>query len=460
MLKESNMVTPKFQNDKHYEERIVQALIVDHKFAEQMIEVIDLEFFNFDYLKESARLLFDYYKKYNTFPSFRLLVTIIKDEIESPIIREQIIQFFIKIRKEPLNGDLEYVKDQSLDFCRKRSLAIALETTLDLIEDNRYDQIVPVVQKALTAGAEKDIGHRYIDDFESRMQIESKVNIPTPWKEINNITQGGPWGGKLCVLCAPTRVGKSHGLVDIGHHALMLGCNVAHYTLELGHNEIANRYDSRHTGIVPEQLIDKKDEVKNIIESIPGKLIVKSYPMKSVTVLTLKSHLHKLMLTDMKPDLIIVDYGDLMRSQHHYDTKRLEEESAYEDLSALAKELNIPIWTATQTNREGIDAEVITLKHIAECFGKAMISDFFLTMQRGNDSTYSNVGNFFVAKSRLGPDGIKYPIVVNTSLSKIEILSSDTLDTNFDSGLSSEEELRRRLKESFDKFQKKGGMGE
>lgn len=455
------MGTPKFANDKHFEERIVQALIVDHKFAEQMFEVMNLEFFNFDYLKDAARLLFGYYEKYGAFPSFRLLVTIVKDEIESALVREQIIQFFIKIRKEPLNGDLEYVKDQSLDFCRKRSLAIALETTLDLIEDQRYDQIVPVVQKALTAGAERDIGHRYIDDFEQRMTVEAKVNVPTPWPEINAITQGGPWGGKLCVLCAPTRVGKSHGLVDIGHTALMNGLNVVHYTLELGHNEIANRYDSRVTGIAPEQLIDHKKDVKEMIQDVPGRLVVKSYPTKSATVLTIKSHLHKLTMMDMVPDLIIVDYGDLMRSQHHYDTKRLEEESAYEDLSALAKELDRPLWTATQTNREGLDAEIITLKHIAECFGKAMISDFFLTMQRGTDSTYTNVGTFFVAKSRLGPDGIKYPILVNTSLSKIEILSPDALEERLGrTGESSEEEVRRRLRESFDKFQKEGGMGE
>jgi replicative DNA helicase len=449
---------PKFQNDRHFEERIIQALIVDHKFAEQMLEVLDLSFFNFDYLKEVASIMFEHHKKYRSFPSFKLLAGIVKKDIEEGIVRDQIMAYLVKIRKEPLNGDLEYVKDQSLDFCRKRSLACALETTLDLIEDQRYDQIVPVVQKALVAGSERDVGHHFIDDFEKRMQIEIREPIPTPWEDINGITQGGPSGGDLCVLCAPTGVGKSHGLVNIGYHALMLGCNVAHYTLELGEKNIAHRYDARITGIPPEQLVDHKDQVREMLESVPGKLIIKAYPTKSATVLTLKSHIHKLIMMDMKPDVIVLDYGDLMRSQHHYDQKRLEEESVYEDLSGLSKELNIPIWTATQTNREGLDAEVITLKHIAECFGKAMISDFFLTMARNKESTYTNIGNFFVAKSRLGPDGIKYPILLDTALSKIEILSPD--DAIEGGSGDKEADLHARLRRSYKNFKQNGGSGE
>lgn len=451
--------TPKFQNDKHFEERIVQALIIDHKFAEQMLEILNLEFFNYDYLKEITHIMFEYHKKYKAFPSFKLLAGIVKKDIESSLIRDQIMAYMIKIRKEPLNGDMEYIKDKSLDFCRKRSLANALETTLDLIEDSRYDQIVPVVQKALVAGSERDVGHHLVDDFDKRMVVETREPIPTPWEEINGITQGGPSGGDLCVLCAPTGVGKSHGLVDIGHHALQLGCTVAHYTLELGEKNIAHRYDARISGIPPEQLIDHKEEVKEAIQQIPGKLIIKAYPTKSATVLTIKSHIHKMIMMDMKPDIIVLDYGDLMRSQHHYDQKRLEEESVYEDLSGLSKELNIPIWTATQTNREGLDAEVITLKHIAECFGKAMISDFFLTMARNKEATYTNIGNFFVAKSRLGPDGIKYPIMLNTSLSKIGLLAADGLDPD-PTDPSDPEELQKRLRKSFYEFQKNGGMGE
>jgi replicative DNA helicase len=446
----------KFKNDKHFEERIVQALIVDHQFAEQMVEVLDLNYFNFDFLRETTNLLFKYYRNYNAFPSFKLLVHIVETDVKSKLIEEQVKQYLIKISSEPLNGDLEYVKDQSLDFCRRRSLALALEDSLDLIEKKRYEQIVPVIQKALMAGAEKDIGHRLIEDFEKRMKIELRKPIPTPWREINDITQGGPSGGDLCVLCAGTGVGKTHGLVDIGHHVVNLGYTVVHYTLELGDDKIAHRYDSRSSGVAPEQLVYHKDQVLESLQKLPGKLVIKSYPTKSATTLTIKNHIHKLKMMDIEPDLIIVDYGDLMKSQSKYELKRLEEESIYEDLSGLCKELDIPIWTATQTNRDGWDQEVVTLKHIAECFGKAMISDFFLTMATCKESTYNNKeGNFFVAKSRLGPDGIKYPIRINTSLSRIKILSPEEAEEQRE-----EESLHDKMKRCYSKWQKSGGTGE
>jgi hypothetical protein len=48
----------KFNKDKHFEERLVQALLIDHKFAEQMVEVLDTDYFNYDHLRETATIIF------------------------------------------------------------------------------------------------------------------------------------------------------------------------------------------------------------------------------------------------------------------------------------------------------------------------------------------------------------------------------------------------------------------
>ena len=53
-----------------------------------------------------------------------------------------------------------------------------------------------------------------------------------------------------------------------------------------------------------------------------------------------------------KPGLIIIDYADIMRSTRQYDSLRHELKLIYEELRNLAMELGIPVWTASQANRE------------------------------------------------------------------------------------------------------------
>jgi replicative DNA helicase len=277
--------------------------------------------------------------------------------------------------------------------------------------------------------------------------------IPTPWSQMNEIMGGGLAGGELGIVMGSTGCGKSHALVDIGCAAVLHGFNVAHYTFELGDVYVGKRYDSRVSEVPFDNLCEHKEAVKKSLERIKGQLVIKAFPAKSITALGIKNHVNQLTLRDKRPQLIIVDYVDILKSSKHYDQKRLEEESACEELRALAQELGLPIWTASQSNRDGLDQEVLTLKHVAECFGKAMISDFFLTMCRKKDNSNSTLGNFYIAKSRLGIDGMKFNILVDTSLSKFEILDEKDIPEGSD---IQELDAHELLKKRFRDLQKEG----
>lgn len=417
----------KFKKGKHFEEKIVQALITDHQFAEQMLEVLNVDYFNVGYLKELTQAVFDYYDKYRAFPTFKTLVLVVKDEVDNELLRNQVIQYLIKIKKDPLNGDSEYIKEESLDFCKKRSLALAMEESLGHIESKNFEQIVPVIQKALLAGSERDVGHVFAEEgsFKERMTSVFRNPIPTPWPEINDLTQGGFAPGELWCGAGPTGAGKSHWLVDIGKHAAEIGYNVVHYTFELSDLIVGKRYDARFSGVSINNLNAEEQRVWDSLQDVKGSIIIKYYPCKAASALTLKSHIHKLTMKDQKPDLVLVDYGDLMRSGKNHDHKRFEEEAIYEELRNMAGELQLPVVTVTQTNRSSLDEEVITLKHVAECFQKAMLSDVFVTIMRRKQNTVETPGNFYLAKNRLGPDGIKLNTMANTSISKFRIISKD-----------------------------------
>jgi hypothetical protein len=84
-------------------------------------------------------------------------------------------------------------------------------------------------------------------------------------------------------------------------------------------------------------------------------------------------------------------------------------------------ELGVPIWTASQSNKEGANAEVIDMTNMSEAYGKAMICDFIVSVSRRAHEKASGWGRLFVAKNRAGRDGLVYPIKINTAQSKFEI---------------------------------------
>ena len=245
---------------------------------------------------------------------------------------------------------------------------------------------------------------------------------------MDKISKQGLGKGELGVVIAPTGAGKSMVLTHLGAQALQAGHNVVHYTLELLDTVVAGRYDSCITGIELNDLLDKKDEIYEQIKDIDGKLVVKEYPTKTASVKTLRNHLEKIRKRGGEIDMIIVDYADLLKPTSNYREKRTELESIYEELRTLAYEFSCPVWTASQTNRSGLDAEVITMNSISEAFSKCFVADFIFSVSRTIMDKAKNGGRVFIAKNRNGPDGIVFPIFMDTSNVKIDVLAKSKLE--------------------------------
>ena len=200
--------------------------------------------------------------------------------------------------------------------------------------------------------------------------------VTTGWADIDQITGGGLGKSELGVVIAPTGAGKSMVLVHLGAQALREAKTVVHYTLELQETVIATRYDSCITGYPLSDIINFKEEVYEEIKDIDGSLIVKEYPTKSASTNTIRAHLSRLVKRGITPGMVIVDYADLLKPVQARKEKRNELESIYEELRAISTEFQCPIWTASQTNRSGLSAEVITMEQISEAFNKCFVADF------------------------------------------------------------------------------------
>tara|TARA_B100001113_G_scaffold284697_1_gene239936 strand:- start:88 stop:678 length:591 start_codon:yes stop_codon:yes gene_type:complete len=169
----------------------------------------------------------------------------------------------------------------------------------------------------------------------------------------------------------------------------------------------------------------RKEEILKKIEDIDGTLIIKEYPTKSASVQTLKNHIEKLRKRGIEPDMVLVDYADLLRPTRSSSEKRHELEETYEGLRGLAQTYEIPIWTASQTNRSGLNAEVITMEAISEAFNKCFVADFIFSLSRTVQDKQANKGRLFIAKNRNGPDGIVFDAFVDWSDVSIQILDRD-----------------------------------
>ena len=395
----------------------------DRPFADQITEVLDVSFLELQYLRVFVNKILSYRERYGTHPSAEAVLTILRTNLddEDEVVQKQVREFFAKITsKEPT--DVEYIKEQSLDFCRKQNLKEAMMKSVNLLQTCSFDEISKVINDSLKLGSDNNFGYDYFADFEERFVPKHRLPVTTGWKDIDHICNGGLGKSELGVVVAPTGAGKSMVLVHLGAQALKEGKTVVHYTLELGDTIIATRYDSCLTGYPLSDIINFKEEIFEEIKQIEGKLIVKEYPTKSASTNTIKSHLTKLLKRGIKPGLIIVDYGDLLRPVVVRKEKRNELESIYEELRAISTEFQCPVWTASQTNRSGLNAEVITMEQISEAFNKCFVADFIMSVSRTIEDKQNNQGKIFIAKNRNGPDGMVYDIFMDPSNVNIKIM--------------------------------------
>jgi replicative DNA helicase len=429
-----NFSDPLFKNyGKRFQEQIFQGLLTDHAWATQVIEVMKADYFDLKYLAFLTDRYFKHFEKYKCFPTMQLLVSIVKEDLKAgpdAILKDQIIDFLTRMRANPDVGDLGYVKEKTLDFCKRQAFREALEKAVEMVATDKFESVVDLMKHAVSVGMPNTVGHDFLEDAEARFVKINRNPCPTGLDVIDgkDILRGGLGRGELGVVVAATGVGKSHWLVAMGAHALKLGKNVVHYTFELTETSVGLRYDSNLCGISSSDVPDRKDEVLKTYETMElGRLIIKEYPTGAATVQTLRSHIEKLSLKGFIPSLIIIDYADIMRSSRTFDSLRHELKLVYEELRNLAMELNLPLWTASQSNREGSNADVVGLENMSEAYGKAMVADVVMSLSRKPSEKADGSGRLFVAKNRAGKDGVLFPIHIDTSQSRIKILDENSL---------------------------------
>ena len=408
-----------------FQSKIITSLIVDTKFIKTIGDILEVSYFDSDSNKFLVKSIIDYFKKYKTPPTMEALKVVI-DDVENDVLKTSIVDSLRNAWQHREDPDLEFVKEKSLEFCKNQVIKSAIMESVELLDNQKYDEIKGVIDTAMRAGVERDIGHEYITGFEERMTQQSRKCLPTQWDSVNDLMEGGLAGGELGVIVAPAGIGKSWTLQTLGAHAVAKGKTVIHYTLELNAEYVGLRYDTIVSGQPTGNLQYYKEEVLKKINQLKGNLIIKYYPTRTASVNTITAHLQQCELQGIKPDMVIVDYADIMKSTQHFTEKRHQIGHVYEELRGMAGEFDIPIWTASQANRSSLEEDVIGAEKVSEDYSKVMTSDFVMSMSRKVEDKIANTGRFHVIKNRFGPDGITFPATINTNTGYIMIYETST----------------------------------
>jgi len=407
-----------------FQVKTIAALFTDRSFLQQIADIIRPDYFESDANSWLLEVTLQHFHEYKMPPSKDVLKVKVT-EIDNDILKTAVLEQLKEVFRFMESDDLSFVKDENIKFCKNQEIKRAIMDSVSLLKMGNYDEIKGKIDSAMKAGADTNIGLNYKANISARYAESSRHTITTGWDVIDDLMDGGLAPGELGVVMAPAGIGKSWMLINIGANALKAGKTVVHYTLELNENYVGQRYDSVLTGINAQTLKNHQDTVEERMRSLTGELIVKHFPTKSVSVLGLKAHLEKTIMMGQTPDLVIVDYGDLLKINTKKDRHEALEE-LYEELRGMAGEYEIPVWTASQAGRSALEEDVIEADKIAGAYGKVMVADFLMSLSRKVEDKMSGTGRGHVIKNRFGPDGITLPSKINTNNGQFQFFEPQT----------------------------------
>ena len=177
---------------KTFQDKLTYLILTERTFADQIGEVMDVNFLEFKYLQSIVRSIYDYKDKYEVYPSLKIMASLIKNNIDDDVVKEQAIEYLLSALKDSsIVEDCEYVRETSLDFCKKQKLKEAMMRSVKLLNRSSFDEISTVINEALKLGTDVDFGYDYKLDFEERFKIKQRDPITTGWKVYGSGSLGG-----------------------------------------------------------------------------------------------------------------------------------------------------------------------------------------------------------------------------------------------------------------------------
>ena len=322
----------------------------------------------------------------------------------------------------------EYYLDLVEEFAKEQAVKDAILKSVDHLKKKNFGAIEDEVRSAFSVNRNVDLGTDYFSGIKERWErLNSAQLVPkfrTPFETLNEALDGGLAHKEMAMVVAPPGVGKSLFLANQAARSVLDGHNVLYVSLEMAEDRVAQRLDSIFTRIQQCELSNRVEDIEERLNIISkqwedrGKLVVKEFPTKRLSITGLRAFLNQLKnYEDFTPDVIIVDYLELMKTDRDMAEYQGQERLAQE-LRGVASEYGCLVWTATQTNREGKKVNIITDAELADSYGKIRVCDLVFSINQTEQEFDKGSARLYLMKSRNGrarfivPIGIDYTRLV------------------------------------------------
>lgn len=361
---------------------------------------------------------------YNRLAGRQMTAPILQEEmikaVKSKEIKEDDISKYVGyynvIRQAPAPVEQDYIAEKMGAFIRSQAVKKAVLDALPLIEQGGWDEISEMVTDATQQGFNlQDDGTHYFDPDRVRARIEDRSNrkrrrrLPFGIPKCDELTYGG-LKNKQCGLCiGGTGRGKSIFLQWLGRVAIMLGMKVLYITMELSEEEIEDRFDSMFARVRPHELNDYQQDIVDSVDDLGtmfgDSLRIKHFPMDTATVGTFKAFIRRMSNMGSKPDLVLIDYLDLIKPHRSYNNATDEQKAVVKAVVGMASELDIFVWTATQLNRGGLVMETPDESTQAGSIERQFVAAIVIWLAQTRDEKEDEIMRIVFSKNRNGKIG-------------------------------------------------------
>jgi len=348
----------------------------------------------------------DFYVKRKALPTITEIKTYLSKEEDLKLFKDTVTTY--KQYDTALNID-ELIANTEQFFKEKAVYNAVLKIVDDVSKEKAdYPKFLSLFEKACNISLVSDIGLDFFGEYEkiiTELGTKSEV-LPTGWGFIDDKIGGGLMknGRALYLFLGPTNVGKSIFLGNVAANMANKGLTTVLISLEMPEMMYAKRLSS-HLSKIPINNIQGQIGAldayfKGVTDTHKRKLIIKEFPPKSITVSGIKAYLESLVKSGIKPDILVIDYLGLIKAsqgENSYEQGKV----AAEELRALSYFFNMPVVSAIQTNREGMEKP--SLDTVSESLGVAFTADVVWSIYQEEGDQDLGIIKVGGIKNRLGP---------------------------------------------------------
>jgi len=398
-----------------YQKRLTAQFILDYKFANNIMDIVDPNYFSDQYLRIITAEIKDAHESGEVIPDIGSLGFRLANKISNKMVKQFVGAQLDEIKGMTLN-DSDEVQNMGMKFCQQQELKKSIGEMQEIIDNgdlDDYDKCEDILKRALDVGTDKDDGMDIFFNLDAVLAEDFRNPIATGITGLDAKTNGGLSKGELGVILAPFGVGKTTMITKIANSAFENGYKVLQIFFEDTPKIIQRKHLACWTQIEINDLGNPKnreiiDELVEEKESSKGYLTLKKFPSDGTTMPMIKQYVRKLASAGKKPDIILVDYIDCVAptkggvNQSEWNSEGV----IMRQFETLLTEFNMAGWTAIQGNRSSISAEDVDSSMLGGSIKKGQIAHFLVSIAKSLEQKETGRANMAILKSRFGIDGI------------------------------------------------------